>query len=190
MLSKYDVAGGAQLFVFDQAFDMYDELMSTAIAEQWHRLSRNYNNDILTKSLFMVLLAHDNEPLCMFGTQSTEWPGVARGFYRFYRSPFARAYSYKQECSQQLYDHAHDIPVLQFYNTHKLILSSYNINTVFTTRNYVNKTRDKTFGKRMSEEWGTGFVEHPDIRMYHGTPQRFYVNGDDSFLFDLPKADV
>lgn len=186
MLFQKSITESLKLYAFDTKFDLYDEIMATAIADDRHRLSQSYNHDILSRCVFVTLLALDDEPLAMYGTQLTQWPGVARGFYRFYRSPFARAYSFKQECSQQLYDHTHDLPLAQFYINNTDLLTEYNINSTFATRTFYNRRRDFTFGDRMTNEWGTGFKEHAHIRLFNNTPQRFYVMGDDAFLNDLP----
>lgn len=190
MLIDNQLSDKLVMYVFNERFELYDDMMAMAMSERSHRLADNYNHDVLSRSTFMTLLAFDDEPLYMFGTCKTHWPSVARGFYRFFKSPFVRTNSEELAQSQQLYFREHEDQALKFYLNNPDVLESFGINTVFTTRNYYNKRRDFTFGHRMYHEWGTGFKEHSGIRMYHNTPQRFYVLGDDSFLSDLPSVPV
>ena len=179
MIDKIQYDNGYSAVVFDEPFKDYYTIMLDAVADTSHRRSGAYNRDILKDCLFCVMFYYEDEPYHLFGMDQEPWmKNVARGFYRGWKKTDAR-----DIIGRELYSNRR---LMNFYRENPQYHKKYGIDTVFVTRSYHEEKSENAF-EGFLNMMQTKFVRVPGVYLYKNTPQMIYVDGDDSFIKNLPK---
>lgn len=176
MIEKIIYNDNLHVLVFDEPIPEYYELVLKA-ASDTHRLSKNYRNDILKENVFMTLWILNDKPACMYGLQKDpDLPSnTARVFNRFYISSDLRSnIAYKTDFENS---------ISGFYSSYQRFHKSYNIDTLFFTRNLVGNKKE-IFLERFMKKFNFKKIKTPKV--YKNTAQYFFVNGSTDFLKSLP----
>jgi hypothetical protein len=160
--------------VSDEPTAEYRDIMLYAAADNKHELHLNYKTDIIKESYFVTIILDGNNPVEIYGLEKTEWPGVARGFYRAYRRADQRGHHL--EFSKI---------VMNFYKWYPQFHIDCGIHTIFVTRNHKGKSNFSGYLRKSDAD----YYKFAGTHLYRKTLQDFYVWGNPSFLSDIPIND-
>lgn len=187
MLKVHKLLHGFSFLVTDERISELDSITLEAATEYKNTYRANYRRNVLDDSHFATLLCYQDKPIGVMTLQTKNTPdNVARGYSRMFRSDdLPDDISRKGGFSNSKIWRYLDEQVYNFYNYYPYHLN-YGIDTIFISRNYIGDRKNSM--DRILRN--TVYVKHPDVRMYRGVPQMFYVWGNDSFLKEFELCQV
>lgn len=162
----------------------YYNIMLKAGTDDHNALKDNYREHYLKKSTYYFLVYDGDTPFVIWFVTKLD-NGTARVFERTYRDRDANKWAMNWEYEKKL-----SRVIVNIYDNHPEIKEELGVHTVFFTRNYklnndAKKYKEISIERILGQGDNTSFIMSEKLYIYHGVPQRFYINGDSSFLNEL-----